>query len=423
MQMLTFIDFFAGIGGFRRGMELAGHKCVGFCEFDKFAVASYTAMHLMTDQERAYIATLPKNKRVKEAGKEEYRHGEWFANDIRRIFAEDIPRADCWCFGFPCQDISVAGKQLGFKGQRSSLFFRVIRLIQDLEEKDRPAYLFIENVKNLLSVNGGTDLLKLLIALDESGYDAEWQVINSDAYVPQNRERVFIIGHLRGRSTQPVFPIERADGENTILQVGNFMPTQKRENPNQGRIYDPKGVAPCLNRMDGGGREPYIALPAFCDMSYGAGLQISDKACCLQARYNKGGLHKVAPPLTSSAYQNNNFVLVFADGLYLNVSKEFSRRPLKGVSRCLKGNKHDDGVVIGLKDGGFAYGVWNEEYGCYVAVRRLTPKECFRLQGWEDTYFERAALVNSESKLYKQAGNGVTVPVIRAIAERMSIEQ
>ena len=121
---MKFIDFFAGVGGFRRGMELAGHECVGFCEFDKFAVASYTAMHLMSDQDRAYIATLPKNKRVAEAGKEVYRHGEWYANDIRRIFAEDIPRADCWCFGFPCQDISVAGKQLGFDGARSSLFFR-----------------------------------------------------------------------------------------------------------------------------------------------------------------------------------------------------------------------------------------------------------------------------------------------------------
>lgn len=510
--MLTFIDFFAGIGGFRRGMELAGHKCVGFCEFDKFAVASYTAMHLMTEEEREYIAALPKNKRAAEAGKEEYRHGEWYANDIRRIFAEDIPRADCWCFGFPCQDISVAGKQLGFKGQRSSLFFRVIRLIQDLEEKDRPTYLFIENVKNLLSVNGGTDFLKLLIAMDESGYDAEWQVINSADYVPQNRERVFIIGHLRGRGTQQVFPVERADGENTVLQVGNFTPTKKRKNPNHGRIYDSNGIAPCLLGGDGGNLEPSIALPYFCDMSYGAGLDLHDKAFCLQSRYhkgicgraretsgvaviakvsksqdgkifdtngiskcllgghgnspkiaipvltpdretkrqngrrckengdpmftltgqdrhgvivqvgrgyNKGGLHKVAPPLTSSAYQNNNFVLLFADGLYLNVSKEFSRRPLKSVSRCLKGEKHDAGVLIGLADGGFAYGIWYEKYGCYVAIRKLTPKECFRLQGWEDTYFERAALVNSESQLYKQAGNGVTVPVIRAIAERM----
>lgn len=386
--MLTFIDFFAGIGGFRRGMELAGHKCVGFCEFDKFAVASYTAMHLMTEEEREYIAALPKNKRAAEAGKEEYRHGEWYANDIRRIFAEDIPRADCWCFGFPCQDISVAGKQLGFKGQRSSLFFRVIRLIQDLEEKDRPTYLFIENVKNLLSVNGGTDFLKLLIAMDESGYDAEWQVINSADYVPQNRERVFIIGHLRGRGTQQVFPVERADGENTVLQVGNFTPTKKRKNPNHGRIYDSNGIAPCLLGGDGGNLEPSIALPYFCDMSYGAGLDLHDKAFCLQARYNKGvcnrkmetsgvavglkvkgemiqigrgfnkgGVHGVAPTITSNGYQNNNFVMLFADGLYLNVSKEFSRRPLKSVSRCLKGEKHDAGALIGLADSGFAYGI------------------------------------------------------------------
>ena len=134
--MLTFIDFFAGVGGFRRGMELAGHKCIGFCEFDKFAVASYTAMHLMTDEDRERIAALPKNRRVAEAGKEEYRYGEWYANDVRRIFAGDIPKADCWCFGFPCQDISVAGKQAGLRGSRSSLFFRIMQLVNDLEEDD-----------------------------------------------------------------------------------------------------------------------------------------------------------------------------------------------------------------------------------------------------------------------------------------------
>lgn len=412
--MLTFLDFFAGIGGFRRGMELAGHKCVGFCEFDKFALASYTAMHLMTDQERDYIATLPKNRRVKEAGKEGYRHGEWYAADIRRIFAEDIPRADCWCFGFPCQDISVAGKQLGFRGHRSSLFFRVMRLVQDLEEKDRPTYLFLENVKNLLSVNGGTDFLKLLLALDESGYDAEWQVINSDGYVPQNRERVFLMGHLRGRCTEPVFPVEGTDGENTIHRIGED-------------------------------REPYIAFPAFCDLSYRAGLRLYDKAFCLQSRYHKGvcGRKKGTSGIALIAKVNDS-----QDGRVFGIN---------GISQCLsaghnnkpkiavpvlapdRGNKKQNGrrmkengdpmftltgqdrhgVMVEMPDGGFAYGVWYEKYGCYVAIRRLTPKECFRLQGWEDSYFERAALVNSESQLYKQAGNGVTVPVIERIAERM----
>ena len=131
---LKFIDFFSGIGGFRRGMELSGHKCIGFCEFDKYATASYTSMHLITEEQRTYLQTLPIKKRQKEILKDEYRNGEWYANDIRRVYAGDIPKADCWCFGFPCQDISVAGKQLGFLGNRSSLFFRVMYLIGQLEE-------------------------------------------------------------------------------------------------------------------------------------------------------------------------------------------------------------------------------------------------------------------------------------------------
>jgi DNA (cytosine-5)-methyltransferase 1 len=180
---LTFLDFFAGVGGFRKGMEMAGHTCLGHCEWDKYANISYKEVH-------------------------EPKEDEWFGEDIRKVRADELPRADVWCFGFPCQDISVAGKQLGFDGKRSSLFFTVTRLIRDTKEEDRPSILFIENVKNLLSVNGGTDFLKLLIELDEIGYDAEWQVLNSKNFgVPQNRERVFIIGHLRGRSRREVFPI------------------------------------------------------------------------------------------------------------------------------------------------------------------------------------------------------------------------
>ena len=166
---MRFIDWFAGIGGFRRGMELAGHKCVGFCEFDKYAVASYTSMHLLTDEQREYLATLDLRKRQKEILKEEYRNGEWYADDIRRVFAGDIPRADCWCFGFPCQDISVAGKQRGIQANRSGLFFRVMYLIGQLSEEEKPEWLFIENVKNLLSVNAGWDFARLLSALDEGG--------------------------------------------------------------------------------------------------------------------------------------------------------------------------------------------------------------------------------------------------------------
>ena len=99
---LTFIDFFAGIGGFRKGLENAGHKCIGFCEFDKFAVASYTSMHLITDEQRKYLFSLDFKTRQKEILKEEYRNGEWYCDDIKKVNSRNIPKADCWCFGSPC---------------------------------------------------------------------------------------------------------------------------------------------------------------------------------------------------------------------------------------------------------------------------------------------------------------------------------
>ena len=250
---MKFIDWFAGVGGFRRGMELAGHECVGFCEFDKYALASYTAMHLCTQEQLDYLSTLPFKERQKEILKEQYRNGEWYANDVRSVDTRSIPNADCWCFGFPCQDISVAGKQLGFTGNRSSLFFRVMYLVGQLEEEKRPTYLFIENVKNLLSVNGGWDFARLLSELDKNGYDAEWQVLNSKYFgVPQNRERCFIIGHLRGRSGSEVFPIEGTDGADNIYGIGHRNGYRRNT-----QIFDPDGITEALDTCQGGGREPH----------------------------------------------------------------------------------------------------------------------------------------------------------------------
>lgn len=401
---MKFIDLFAGIGGFRRGMEMAGHKCLGFCEFDKFAVASYTVMHLMTDEDREYIKTLPFNKRLKEALKEEYRHDEWYSSDIRRLRADDIPRADVWCFGFPCQDISVAGKQKGLEGNRSGLFHTVIRLLQDTEEENRPSVLFIENVKNLLSVNRGFDFLSVLIALDESGYDAEWQVINSADYVPQNRERVFVIGHLRGRSTEQIFPVERADRENSVQIIAHREGFRRNM-----QVFSPDGITEALDTGQGGGRGHYTALPIFCDMSKSAGIQTYDNAFCLQARYNKGACNRkgevsgVCVPVLTPDREKRQNGRRFKD----NGEPMFT---LTGQDR--------HGVMISMPDGTTIYAIWHGTYG-WVAIRKLTPKECFRLQGWSDEYFDRAALVNSDNQLYKQAGNGVTVQVIYEIAKRM----
>lgn len=419
---MQFIDFFAGIGGFRKGMELAGHKCVGFCEFDKFATASYISMHLLTQKQRESLEKVPLKKRQKEILKEEYRNGEWYANDIRRVYARDIPRADCWCFGFPCQDISVAGKQIGFQGNRSSLFFRVMYLIGQLEEENKPTYLFIENVKNLLSVNGGWDFARLLVEMDRKGYDAEWQVLNSkDFGVPQNRERCFIIGHLRGRSTAKVFPVEGTDGENSVQIVGHKDGYRRNT-----QVFAPEA----LDTGQGGERGHHVTLPCFIDLCY-EGSQMTEQARCLKARYYKGMANHagqdsgiaipVLTPDRAEKRQNGRrfkddgepmFTLTGQDrhGIAIEV-KEATAKTLD--TSC------NQGIFVQVSDELIVYAVWYEKLQCYIAIRKLTPKECFRLQGWADDYFEKAAFVNSDSQLYKQAGNGVTVNVIFDIAKKL----
>ena len=424
---MKFIDFFAGIGGFRRGMELAGHECVGFCEFDKFATASYISMHLLTEEQRKTLGDIPIKKRQKEILKEEYRNGEWYANDIRRVYAEDIPKADCWCFGFPCQDISVAGKQVGFQGNRSSLFFRVMYLVGQLKEEDKPTYLFIENVKNLLSVNGGWDFARLLIEMEQWGYDAEWQVLNSkDFGVPQNRERCFIIGHLRGRSTSKVFPIEGTDGENSIQIIAHKDGYRRNT-----QVFAPDGITETLDTGQGGGRGHHVALPCFIDLSYQE-TELTNKARCLQARYNKeianhkaevsGVAIPVLTPDRAEKRQNGRrfkddgepmFTLTGQDRHGIAIEVEEATKRLD--TSC------NQGIFVKVSDELIVYAVWYEKYQCYIAIRKLTPKECFRLQGWSDDYFKKAQFVNSDSQLYKQAGNGVTVTVIEAIARKMNV--
>ena len=434
---MKFIDWFAGIGGFRRGMELAGHECVGFCEFDKFATASYISMHLLTDEQRKRLDELPQKKRQKEILNDEYRNGEWYANDVRRVCADDIPKADCWCFGFPCQDISVAGKQLGFQGNRSSLFFRVMYLIGQLKEEDKPAYLFIENVKNLLSVNGGWDFARLLIEMEQGGYDAEWQVLNSkDFGVPQNRERCFIIGHLRSRGSTEVFPVERADGENRV-QIIDHKDGYRRNT----QVFDQNGITETLDTAQGGGRGHHVALPCFIDLAYQGKPVTTDVSRTILARHYKGcsNIHEnsgiaipILTPDRAEKRQNGRrfkedgepmFTLTGQDrhgvgieplGVLRNVQSDYG----KEIANTLD-TSCNQGIFVQVSEELTVYAVWYEKYQCYIAIRRLTPKECFRLQGWTDDYFGKAEFVNSDSQLYKQAGNGVTVNVIQAIAEKL----
>ena len=455
---MKFIDFFAGVGGFRRGMELAGHECVGFCEFDKFATASYTSMHLLTQEQREFLDKMPLKQRQKEILKEEYRNGEWYANDIRRVYAGDIPKADCWCFGFPCQDISVAGKQLGFQGNRSSLFFRAMYLVGQLEEENKPTYLFIENVKNLLSVNGGWDFARLLIEMEQGGYDAEWQVLNSkDFGVPQNRERCFIVGHLRSRGSTEVFPVKGTNRENSVSIIAHRDGYRRNT-----QVFSQEGITEELDTAAGGGRGHHIALPCFIDLC-NEGSKMTDQARCLKARYYKGASNHegqdsgiAIPVLTQDrAEKRQNGRRFKEDGEPMftltgqdrhGVANKVKEATKQGYAECRAGidsvnfsmlnsktrrervgreiantldTSCNQGIFVQVSEELVVYAVWYEKYQCYIAIRKLTPKECFRLQGWTDDYFERAEFVNSDSQLYKQAGNGVTVTVIEAMARKL----
>ena len=290
-----------------------------------------------------------------------------------------------------------------------------------------------------MSIGRGFDFARVLCALGEVGYECEWQLLNSkDFGVPQNRERVFIVGHLGGIGKRKVFPITTTDGEN---------PCKLQE------------LTRGVRRCSGGGEK--TGLYAI-DMSYNSS-GVTDLAFALQSRYNKGACGRprettgvliagndikketdeactldasyykvfgcnqqrtgimVAPVLTPEREEKRQngrrmkepgepmFTLTAQDrhgvaisGLYTNCRDDFYRGPLEGLSRTLKGSKHDAAVTDGVR------------------IRKLTPRECWRLQGFPDDYFDRAVAAGvSDSQLYKQAGNAVTVNVAEAIGKKL----
>ena len=376
---LTFLDFFSGVGGFRHGLELAGMKCIGFCEKDKFARKSYEAMY---DTK-----------------------GEWFHDDITTIDPTRLPKADLWCAGSPCQNVSIAGKRAGLYGERSGLFFTFVKLIKSQKEEDKPEWVLLENVKGLLSSGGGRDYLDYLSILDEAGYDLEWQVFNSKDYgVPQNRERIYTLGHLRRKGRRQVLPLSRESSSHLKQLVGGMQSY---------RVYDPSGIATTLVG-EGGGLGAKTGLYLI-DQSL-TEPKLTEEARCITARYTAGatkrtamnsGVLEVQPILTQGIKVRNGTkqgyqLAEVGDSVDLSYPSSLTRR-----ARVGRGIAHN--LSCSCQMGAV---VWN---GRVVKIRKLTPKECFRLQGFSDDLFEKAKAVNSDAQLYKQAGNGVTVPVVYAI--------
>ncbi len=225
MKELEFIDLFGGIGGFSLALTRLGHKCVWYCDNDKYATEVY-------------------NKNFKTNYKPQ---------NIREVNINEIPNHDVLCAGFPCQPFTIAWKRPGFADTRGTLFFEICRIVKEKQ----PKFLFLENVKGLLSHEDGKTFKIMLKTLDELGYDAEWRVFNSKHFgVPQSRERVYIIGHRRPEQTklsllQKEIQITKNRPKLIAWLLMKGLDSYKR-------IYSPEGLSPTLTTAQGGYRQVKI---------------------------------------------------------------------------------------------------------------------------------------------------------------------
>lgn len=333
---INFIDLFSGIGGFRLALERAGHTCVAFCEIDKFARQTYKANFNVKNEIEWHDITTITNKEIEDFEKK---------NKIQIL-----------CGGFPCQTFSIAGKRRGFNEKRGTMFFEIMRFARIL----RPKYIFLENVKGLLNHENGKSFQIILSTLDELGYDAEWQLLNSKNFgVPQNRERVFIIGHFRGECTRQIFPLNSAGGTNTNC----IKPLIK--NVSQGyRMYKVNGLSVALSSQGGGlGAKTGLYDTSFIDLTEGK-MTITNNARCLTARYNAGITKRIG---------ERSGVVCKAVITPNRINKRQNGRRIK--------NDGEEMFTLTARD---RHGVLLKNNN--LRIRRLTPLECFRLQGFPDSF-------------------------------------
>ncbi len=360
---LRFFDLFSGIGGFRLGLERAGFKCVGYCEIDDYAAKLYKSYFDVSEEK--------------------------YFKDATEIKTEELPDFDILCAGFPCQSFSIAGKRKGFEDSRGTMFFEIVRILKD----KRPRYFILENVKGLLNHDCGKTFQKILKFLSDLGYTVEWQLLNSKFFsIPQNRERVFIVGCYGKECAGKIFPIKGITDE-TVGKIRKHPLTSK--NAHQGsRVYNPDGLGSCLIANAGSGKTGlyFINKPRF-DKYKG-----SDTVETLKV----GGdtPHICVKNGTKKGYDE----AILGDGINLAYPKSKTRRGrvCKGCSQTL-----DTNCNIGLIDN--------------FSIRRLTPLECFRLQGFPDEIVQVGKKLGlADGHLYKMAGNAVTVNVVETIAKKLA---
>ena len=307
---MNYLDLFSGIGGFHKGLEEAGFEFnwTGHSEIDKYAKSIYQN-HFGESED---------------------------LGDVSNINVQDLPELDLVTFGFPCQDLSIAGKRGGLQASRSGLFYQATRIIK----AKRPAYFIFENVKGLFSSSGGLDWLNVLREIANIGYDGQWQLLNTCWFLPQNRERVYFVGYPRERSGQQILPI-REGGKGLGETQGE---TQGERQRIRG---DYPQTANCMSARYGkDGSENLVKIK-----QKGRG-------------FNKGGEKDICPTISTSSFEHNNHV---------------------------------------------------------SGIRRLTPTECERLQGFPEgwTKYGKDGEKISDTQRYKCLGNAVSVPVVKAVGERL----
>ena len=451
--MIKVLSLFSGIGAFERACCRIGldWELVNYCEIDRWASQSYSMVNQCSESLNL--------------------------RDVRTVTTETVrdQHVDLITYGFPCQDISIAGKQQGFvndsgESTRSGLFFEALRIIKEL----RPHYAIAENVKALTSTKFKNEFATVLSSLEEAGYNNYWRVLNAKDYgIPQNRERVFIVsirrdvdeGDFQFPDKEPLMlrlrdmlePAESVDekyylsteregvrrliaelearyslpavagtGETPVLcQIGNIAKDPNREHI-QDRIYDPSGLAPTLNTVGGGNLEPKITIDGT------IGPHETDRIT---------GKDGMVQTLKATDYKNPPKIVI--DGLTRDTQKQKARvfNP-QGLAASLIATDYKESPqisVIGqLKGGekgcvvdrdGIGYTLTATEYkdplkiaepehAYGVRIRKLTPRECWRLMGFLDEEFDRVHGI-SNSQLYKQAGNSIVVNVLSALLSQL----
>ena len=388
-KKITQLDLFSGIGGFHLGFERAGYKVKSyFSEIDKHAVAVY---------------------------KNQFKDAE-YVGSVVDIKGDQLPGIDLITFGSPCQDFSLAGKRKGMSGERSSLILEAIRLITECQ----PRVFIWENVKGTFSSNSGEDFAAILQAFANiGGYRLEWQLLNTSWFLPQNRERIYLVGYstTTKRDWRGVFPIGENTGADTILQRhnprANTITTRYTGNANGSFIGECKQSTQKVEVTDKRGNErdgDYIKVKSATKQGY----EVAEK----------GDSINLSNP--DSKTRRGRVGKGKAQTLETSCNQAVVEPKIIGYTRDAKGKVTDRHLkdTAGTIHSSSGSGGNTDQFVQDYRIRRLTPIECERLQGFPDNHTEYGNYDGEVKKMsntqrYKQCGNAVTVDVVQAIAHKV----